>query len=166
MATSPYRLPDRDQPRRRSGVRGHPQPVRDAQPFAEDDPGFVAVRRVSGRQQPSDRRTVRQQPGNQVGPQVRRPAVGRGAAVAQPAGIGRVRGQLDTRVGQREQQRREFRRVGVAAHKSAQPPPAFVAVSPRRSPSPKALTRSLVSILGGFPVNPACFSPRCSLGGV
>ena len=31
-----HRLPDRHQPRRRSGARGHPQPVRDAQPFAQD----------------------------------------------------------------------------------------------------------------------------------
>ena len=92
FATIRNRLPDRHQPRRRSGVRGHPQPVRDAQPFAQDVPRVIVSGGVPVHQQPHHRRPVYPQPRRQVRGQFRRPAR---TLEPQPAPVGRVRGQFD-----------------------------------------------------------------------
>lgn len=102
IATIFHRLPDRHEPRRRSGVCGQPQPIRDAQSLAEDVLLFrIARRAVPVHQQPQDRRSVQPQTRRQVGGQLHR-------TMPQPRQIARVRGELDPRSPNSQQQRGDF----------------------------------------------------------
>jgi hypothetical protein len=85
-------------------MRGHPQPLGDAQPFAQDVPIAIVSGSASVHQQPQHRRAMSPQPRPQVFGQVRR-------AMPQPSRVGRVWGQIDPRPSKRQQQRGEF--VGI-----------------------------------------------------
>lgn len=145
MATIPNRLPDRRQPCRRSGVRGHPQPIGHAQPFAQDVPRVIAGVGIPVHQQRHHRRPVNPQPRRQVGGQVRR-------AMPQPARVGRVRGQFDPRQPKGQQQRGEF--VGVRVHSSPQPSPVFVGLATVATVTEPTRIPAFTGVSSPSPVSP------------